>query len=323
MARRDTEHSKIFSGQPLNIANVTTFGKEFPLATGYLRMNLRFNLAVVIGTGTTPISRGELKIIKRIFLQTDAGETLVNAPGDMMYHVATYKGGTPPRKDNIAAATATYRVNLPIWFVDPDLLRPFDTVLDTSRYNHINLEITMGSVADLFGTVGTSAVTATLDCEIEHTAETLAEQALPVQHIHYAFAPPIDANNATEIDLPRSQDLSIKRLFVHSGSGGAAGVPYGGTGDDGIQDTVNIEDHNGFITRGRIHEMVQDQNKIDAGLENVQAGMEVHDFVIDGSLSSALYTGDKAKLVYNWENKAGVAGSDIVTAGFEGVRSLK
>lgn len=323
MPRRDLEYSKIFSGQALNVGNVTTYGKELPMATGYLRMNLRINIALTVGTGTTPINEGELFFIKKIYILTDAGEVLCNLPGAALFEVAHYKAGTLPRKTAIAAADGTYSVNIPIWFIDNRLIRPYDTILDTSRYNQVTIEVTLGTVADLLGTVGTSSVTATLDLDIEHTSEVLPPEAAPLFHVSYENDSPVDANVSTVIEIARSTDLTIKRFLVKTGANGTPGVPFSGQRADDVIDTVSIEDHNGFIRRNLIYEMIQDTNKIDYSFEAARAGIHIHDLVSDRSISTALFTGDKAKLEMNWINKSTVAGNDIVTLVREGHRVLK
>ena len=320
---RDTEHVNIINGSSLTIGGRSIFKNEFPLGEGWYSMRLRFNISVTIGTGTGAIPEGELKFIRNIFLRTDRGETLVNLPGRAIYKIATVKAGSPPRKDAVAAATAVYSVNLLIPFVDSSMLRPEDTILDTARYNSVTLDIQTGTVADLFTSVGTSSVTATLDCEVERSKFALDEGARPIAHITYEFNPPQDASSQTYVDLEQAPDLNIKRLYVHSCSSGVAGSPFSGTNADDVQDLSSLTDQSGYIVQERIHEMIQDANKDDYSLESVLTGIEVHDFVKDGSINSAIYTGDKSRLRYQWSNTAGVASGDLVTVAYEGVRSLK
>jgi hypothetical protein len=58
-------------------------------------------------------------------------------------------------------------------------------------------------------------------------------------------------------------------------------------------------------------------------LESLIAGVEVYDFVIDGSVSSALATGNKSVLQYSWVNQGGVGANSIVTVATEMLRTLK
>lgn len=317
------ERANVISGATMNVNGITPFSREFPMGEGWYKMNLRINIAVTIGTGSGPVTEGELLLIKNVMVRTDRGEILCNLPGRALYKIANWKTGTPPRKDAIAAASATYRVNLPIYFADWDMMRPEDTILDTSRYNSVFLQVQLGTVADLFGTVGTSSIAVTCDVEVERSLGALPAKGKPLFHVSYDYRPPVDAASLQFIDIERSTDMSIKRLYVHSGTSGTAGVPWSGTNADTIQNVVTIKDQNRFIEKERIHAMIVDGNKEDAGLETAIAGLEVFDFVSDGAIASALATGDKSVLQYGWTNQGGVGANSIVTLTQEAIRTLK
>lgn len=323
IGRGYTEMANVLTGGVLNNSGAVTFGKDFPLGEGWLKMLLRFNNLITIGTGTTPIAEGLLLIVKNVMLKTDRGEIICNLPGRALYKIAIYQTGQVPNITTLAAANGTYRVTLPINFSDKALNRPCDTILDTARYQSVSLQITYGTVADLFSTVGTSTNVATLDIEVERTLGRLPQQGMPIFHINYDFRQPVDANVNTIIDLERSADMSVKRLYVHSGTSGSAGVPWSGANSDAIQNVVIVKDQNRFIQKERIHAMILDGNKMDAFLEAIIAGVEVYDFVRDGSIQSAMMTGNKSVLQYSWTNQGGVAANSIVTATAEQVRSLK
>lgn len=324
------EVPQVITGAVLNNSAQTPFSKEFPMGEGWYTVYLRFNETVVIGTGAGAVAEGELLYIKNVFLRTDRGETICNLPGRALYKIAALAYGTPPRKDAMAAASATYRVTLPIIFADMKMLRPEDTILDTSRYNSVAMQVTLGSVSDLFTAPGTATVATTLDVDIERSYGALpgdpnkpGDGGRPVAYINYDSRPPVDASANQNIDIERSADMSLKRIYVHSGGTGTGGIPWSGANDDGIQNVVQINHQNGYITRNRIHAMIQDKNKMDCGLETALAGVELFDFVKDRSILSALATADKSVLQYTWTNQAGVAANDIVTLTQEAVRSLK
>lgn len=319
---RVIEHSNIVRTSPLNINGRTVLGNEFPLGEGWLSMNLRIGLVVTIGTGSGAIAEGELLFVKNILLKTNRGEQLCNLNGRALYKIGVVKAGAAPRKDAIAAASATYYIDLPIHFVDESMLVPTDTILDTMRYSSITLDITLGTVADLFTTVGTSSVTATLDIDIKRYKGELPVQAKPDFHITYDTAPVVDASVGTSLVLPKSSDLAFKRLYIHACSNGTAGVPFSGANADDVQNLESISDQMGFIFKQRIHEMIQNSNKTDFSLEAILAGITVIDFVADGSINTALTT-LRSKLDYEWTNKAGVGAGDLISAAYEGVRTLK
>lgn len=321
--RRDLEIISHFRTQALTVNGPSVLGRDFPLGEGWYTLMLRFGFVVVIGTGAGPVAEGELLAIKNVQLRTSAGEVVVNLPGRALFKMAVARYGAIPRKDAIAAASATYYVDIPIPFVDKRMNIPEDTILDTSRYNALTLEITMGGLADLFTAPGTATLSLTLDAEIERTKGVLPPKARPIFHIQYSYAPPIDANVQTFIDLERSPDMAYKRLFCHACSSGTAGTIFSGANADDVQNLESIRDQSGDIVRERIHEMIQNQNKRDYSLETVLAGITIVDFVQDGSINSALYPGDRSRLQYVWTNKAGVAANDIVSVAYEAIRGLK
>lgn len=320
--RRDLEIVSHFRAEPL-VSGPNVKGKDFPLGEGWFRMFLRFNFAVVIGTGAGPVAEGELLIIKNVLLRTSRGEFICNLPGRALYKIAATKAYATPRKDAIAASTATFSVDIPIYFVDDEMKRPEDTILDSGSYSSITLELTMGSVADLYTAPGTATVTQSLDLEIERTKGMLPPKAKPGFFIQYAAMPPVDANNLTSVDLDRSPDMAYKRLYVHESTGGTPGALFTGVNADVVKNLESVTDQSGDIVRQRIHEQIQNQNKNDYHLEVVLAGITVTDFVRDNSINSALYPGDRSRLQYAWTNKAGVVANDIVSVGFEAIRGLK
>lgn len=319
---REIDFTNQFVAEPLSIGTKTTLGREFPLARAWYKINLRINISLVVGTGTTPLAEGELLFIKNIFIKTDKNEILVNLPGRALYRIAHFKNGKAPLKDAIAAATAEYSVNIPIYFQDEMLSRPNDSILDTGRYKKIDLEVQLGTVADLLGTVGTSVVTATLDMEIMHSAGIIPSKAQPLIYNSLFSNGPVDASVQQFIDLDRARDLTIKRLYIFSAGSGTGGVSFSGTGDDTIISTLDLLDQDKFFHKGRTwQQLIQDTLEEQLTDGSVPAGFTVIDFVRDKSLFSSLYTGNKSQLKLQWIN-ASAASNDIISVAVEGGRGL-
>lgn len=320
---RQTETVNVVNQSNLNTGGRTVFNRDFPLGEGWFKMMLRIKIGVVIGTGSGAITDSFQHIVSNILLRTDAGETLVNLPARALQKIAHMRNGYAPNVDTIAAASADYYIDIPIMFTDDSLIRPNDTILDTGRYNSVTLDITMGTVADLFSTVGSATITAAIDIEIERTKTVLPDEAMPVMVISQEFVPPIDAANQTYVDLERSTDLSYKRIFAHACADGSTGSPLSGTNADDVQNLESLQDQAGFIVQERVHEMIQNQNKNDYALASSLAGITIFDFVTDGSINSTVWSGDKSKLQYRFTNKAGVAANDLITIFYDGIRTLK
>ena len=324
--RGNAEPVNLIAGQTLVPNAKTVFSDPLPMGEGWYRAMVRIGIVFTVGTGTTPITEGELNFIKNVFLKTDRGEIICNLPGRALYKIACFKAGiVAPRKDAIAAASATYYVTLPIWFADHLRMmdRPEDTILDTKRYSSVTLEITLGTVADLLSTVGTSSVTATLDMEVVRTKGNLPKGGEPVAVIAYDYRNPVDANTTQQVLLERAQDLALKRLFIHTATSATGSVPMSGVNSDAIINVLQVKDQSGFIVKDRIHRMIQEMNQIDFQLESIITGMECIDFVQEGSLQAALATAGKSLLQVQWSNQGGVGANSGVTVIQEGIRSLK
>lgn len=325
MPRSNITPENVVRGFPVNLNGRTQISNQFPMGPGYYEMHLRLNIVLTVGTAATPLAEGELNFLRQIRLQTDAGEVLVdNLPARALFKAAIAKTGCVPRKDAIAAASATYRIDIPIFFVDYKALRPEDTVLDTSRYNSITLDLVTGPLTDLFTSPGTGSVVLTADIDIVRSKGRWDSlNAPPVGYIQYSGRPPVDAASATSIDLERATDLTTKRMYVHTSTSGVAGQPWYGANSDAIIDVANLKDSDTNYIRDQTWAMVQDRNKIKFALESVVAGMTVYDFIEDGSLKSGLYTGDKNMLQFLWSNQAGVGANSIVSLMTESYRAFK
>jgi hypothetical protein len=320
-----TEIVNLVRGRSIGNGGMTSISDELPMGEGWHELRLRFNLSVTIGTGSGFIVQGTLHYLRNIRFVTDKGEVICNLPGRALYAMNTYKYGAPPVLTALADATATYRVNLTIPFTEVahlGFIRPEDTILDTKRYTSCKLEITTGTVSDMYGTVGTSSVATTLDIDVKRTKGLLPVKAQPIGYVEYDQLPPIDANSQTFVYLKRSQDLAIKRLYVGSVASGTAGVPWSGTLADDVQDLEYVEDQSGYIIKDRNHNMIQVHNKNFVSLESIITGVVVHDFVEGQSNQEALATVGKTLLQYRWTNQAGVGAGDLVSVAMENFRAI-
>jgi hypothetical protein len=322
VGRGDTERVNFISNAALAINGNTPFSREFRLGHGWWTMWLHIAVSVTIGTGAGVLSDGLLRLIRKIFFKTDRGELICNEGARALFYLATYRFGTRPQIGTLAAATAVYDVYIPLFFADMYMVRPEDTILDTSRYKSLDLEIQLGTVADLYSAPGTASITAICDVDVERTYGALPEKAKPHFFIAYDHRPPQDASVNPNIELEKSVDLSFKRLLLFTGDTGSAGVPWSGNANDTYPQKTNIQDQERFIEKDRVHKTVQAINKTVALLETNMAGVEVYDFVMDKSITSALSSGDKSSLQLALTQSGAAAGA-IITLTHEGIRLLK
>lgn len=325
------EELSLIQGKALTVGARTGFSDELAVGEGWYRLDVRVGIVVTIGTGTGAISEGELSIIKNVTLKTDRGEYICNIPGRALYKIAHAKAGAAPDKDAMAAASATYYVNLPIYFSEHERLgfpRPEDTILDTKRYSSLTLEVTLGTVADLFTSVGTSSITATLDVDVCRTKGPLPtdkagnQLARPLGYTYLDVRPPVDASNTTQLLLERAADLLVKRYFLFTTTSGVAGIPFSGTPSNSVIDTLSIKDQSGYITKDRKFRMIQNANKNYLSVETWPTGLLMIDFVQDRSHNSAMITAGKSLLQAQWANNGSPGALSLVSCVAEGIRRL-
>ena len=317
----------------LNNGGLNRLNVDFPTGEGWENLELRFNLVVVIGTGTGAISEGELRYLRNIFLKTDRGELIVNnCPGRFIYKRAQALRGTAGEKDAIAAASATYVVPIPILFSDPRMKQEdimvvdgvplvAHTMLDTSRYGSLELLITLGSVADLFSTVGTSTVATNVDIIVTRRRGILALPEKPSFYVELGVRSPVNVTTATEINLERIGNMSYKRAYLFAGSSGDVALAFSGDASNTIIDQITVDDEQKAF-EDVIADMLRRENRQFYSLETLVTGFHVLDYVKDGELRQALYSGDKPRLKAKWTNLAGLPATPIVSLGYEAVKPL-
>jgi len=78
--RGNSELIEVFRSRALTIGGPTTFqGQDFPYGEAWLRMILRINVALVVGTGTTALAEALMRVVRAIQFQTDRSEIICNA----------------------------------------------------------------------------------------------------------------------------------------------------------------------------------------------------------------------------------------------------
>ena len=72
--RGNAEYVNLITGQAVAVNGKTVFSDPLPVGEAWYRMQLRINVIFVVGTGTTPITEGELNFIKNIFVSPHENE---------------------------------------------------------------------------------------------------------------------------------------------------------------------------------------------------------------------------------------------------------
>ncbi|MHB1516640.1 MAG: hypothetical protein ACYCVY_13280 [Acidiferrobacteraceae bacterium] len=323
----------VITGANVNLGGNTNFTNQWPMGFGYYGINLRFTASVTPGATPPvgPITDNFLLLIKNILFQSDRAENFCNLPARALAFLNQLDSGALPQIDQIGVAAGNYYMTLHIPFVDWRMLRPQDTVVDTSRYNSCKLTVTAGTAADIWATPNTGTFTLTMDADIESSYGPLPGEygnaqnigAKPLFYRELDFNNPIDASGGSLfVDLKRAEDLAIRKYLVHSCTGGTAGQPMSGANANSVILSSSFQTQAGYIKQNQIAQMVQRENLMSYRLPAVQTGLYVYDFVRDRSNGSALATGNKTYLHYNWVNNGAQAAGNLVTVVSDGLRAL-
>ncbi len=320
MARGWGELTAVARGQALNNGATFRFNREFPLGEAWRVLLLHFHETVVIGTGTGARSEGELEYISGIRLTTGRGDVIVDSvPGRALYRYAQLLDETESDRDAVAAASATYDVLLPIYFVDPLAARPEDTLLDTQRFSDtgLSLEITVGGVAQLFTSVGTSTVATTVDVYVDRSRGRLDPAVSPAFAPYYRHFGPVVPGTVNEILIERAVNLAYKRFGLFTSSvNTVAGTPFSGTALDTILSLIDIEAEHGKLLHEGIPNFLQERNVNEYRLAANMAGWYWFDLVKDRSIQSAFSSGQTSRLrEYFTFNAGATPQASLFTAG--------
>lgn len=318
------EFHEVFRRKALANGATTVISEKFPMGEGWIKLILRFELTVDIGTGTGALSEGELQYIKGISVSTDRGDKpYSNVPARPLYRWDALVTGTPATKNAIAATDGVYVVEIPVWFYNPKLARPYDTILDSSRYKNINLAVQLGTVADLFSSVGDSTVTTTLTCYVVKTRQPLRAEEKPRFMIEMGHRAPVNPSNATEIELEMAENLAYMQMLLFTANSATAGVPFSGTANGSVISDLTLETSRGNLFDRVLADVLNKENKQDYGLETAVTGLYVCDLVRDGNPETALFSGPSllSRLKMTWTNDT--LSTSGVTCGYVGFRDMK
>ncbi len=322
LSRGNYDLVKVFTGKTLAAGSLTPVNEGFPMGEAWARMLLVFHLAIVIGTGSGPVTEGELAIIKGITLRNSKGWNLFNnVPGRALYRLDQIKNGTMSPKTAIAAASATYDVYLYLNFIDKLMKRPEDTILDTSMFNKIQLEMNMGGLSDLFGTVGTATLAITLDCYIEKVRGRLPDNVKPRNYIEVGMPAPVNPANATDLNFERAENLAYKRLLVQAANSVTSGVGFSGTPADTTIASMGIDTDKGELFNKTLWPALNAIHKVDYEIEAALPGYAVFDFCKDRSIMSSVISGIYSRLRLIWDN--GTLSTSQVSAIYDGLRKIQ
>lgn len=299
----------------------TEFNTDFPKGPAIYETWLRLVLELTVGTASGPITDGILNYIKQLHMKGDNGEVFVDniSARALIMGPAIVKGGAVPAFDQIAASSATYRVDIPIYHWDPLMKRPEDLFLDSRRYSEIKLAVTLGSMSDLFTAPGTASVVVTGDVDVVRSQEDLPDNVRAIGYTAYLSQNVVDPTTVGYLNLNRASDVYYKRLYSQTAS--ASGF-WAGPNSDVVLLNTRVTSSDDTFHNNTDWLQKKNRDKQFYSLESALAGRNVIDFVRDKSNKSALYS-DRNNLRLEWDTVAGLAAGSYVSCLAETYRKFK
>lgn len=282
---------------------------DFPLNKLITAIYLRVRATVTVGGSPTSYVAADnpiLQLIQNIQFKVSGDGLAINAPALALYHLAAMKAGKLPRIDNASfnpnsGAAYAMSASIPLYFADPLMARPEDTLLDMSRYSSAELWVLMGAGTNTVkagvGSGGTFTISAA-ECDI--VIESIA--GAPRDTMRPIFFPKVEVEGApknvaseTQAKLTRATDRLLKRVIFSGTNGAAISRPFSGAGSALIVDQVSFGDERQYYDRQRYQADLADEFQV-AYKVDAQTGLYVLDYTKDKSNLSAIPTGDKGDL---------------------------
>jgi hypothetical protein len=235
MARNFTEQVMIFKAKTVTPGSPLIQDTGFPFGGLIRRLDLHLHLTMTQTSASGVVVEGLQRFIKNVVFRGGNDHFVKNVCGRALHAFAQNLLGTEPGKTTLATTTATtYSIHLPILFADMLQDYPNDTAIDARRYvgTGLHFELLPGTVADLFTTVGDSAITVTADlyAEVEQGAlAPIGAPGMPKMYRSYVQPAPIDPASITNFELEKNEKLFYRRLLLQASNSATAGAPFSGT----------------------------------------------------------------------------------------------
>lgn len=334
------EINTITTAQALAQNGITQFSSIFPLSgEGWDTLRLSFNNTIGGSGGTGAYVYGGFGIVKNVELKTSKGELVCSSPGMGLLQYALLCNHAESFYELISATNGTYRNVIDIPFAPGSYMlnRLEDLYLDSGQYTNVELQIQYGAVADLFGTVGSSTLTAqTVDISLLRTKaalddpKTVAGRKSQVAYVpfirHY---PTINPSSQPYIILEAAQDLYITGMIGYGQTGNSGLVPYsmGGTAAWNVKNVTFRDNVTRWLNNVPVAAFAQQARMLfeppNQAITNTlsMVGYYPWQFVRDWSIREAYWTGNKSEIRLEWTFDTGANPSfDLLVFGYRKLR---
>ena len=332
------EAKRLFSGQVLPQGGTYPIRTEFPVGGEvYNTIRLIFHNSVTVGDAANPVLRGGYNIVRNIIFRSARGEEFVVCPGMGMHQLNWMLNGVEPVYDNIAAGTAVYDTIIDLPFSMRMLARKEDLAVHTARYSHVELDLSIGTIADLFTTNTTGTNVTTLDIVLFRNKSGLYASGEPLAAPYIKHYPQYQIARGY-LDVESAYDLSMLGFIAFSqdmdatnGYVPCVGVPYSGVEAD-LLNWLTFKDNLGtYIDQKSLPSFREERGQygtinhadIVAGVGDGM-GMYPYFFAREGSIYNGYWTGEKSEIrLENDPTRLGAQVLHAVDTLFFGLRTLR
>ena len=325
--RRPSETPLIIDADPFPNGQTKTYREQFPVGgEGYKSLRLTFHHDITIGTGTSPYEKGGLLAVKDITFKTSKNEEPISTPALGLHYFNKLFTGVEPVYDPILAVDGVYDQIIDLPFAMPFLTRQEDTILDTKRYSHLEMKISLGGLADMFATPGDATLQTTLDIALLRSKTCMDPEGWGDPHFlpyikHY---PRFRADTIGYLDIERATDLILFGFFAVAhdlAAWGTEGVAFTGDPADCLDHITWKNSVLPFVDKQKLGWFKNERAQMSNDREFT--GMYPHLFTRGGSYKNAFYCGGQTEIKFIIDTILGSPTTPEVDLVIFGARTLR
>lgn len=333
--RLPQEAIRLFAGQVIPQGGTYPIRTEFPVGGEiYNTIRLIFHNSITHVDATNPVVRGGYNIVRNLLFRSSRNEEFIVCPGMGMHRLNWMLNGVEPIYDNIAAVTAVYDTIIDLPFSYRMLARKEDLAVHTARYSHLELDITLGTVADLFTTAGTNTNVTTLDIILMRNKSGMYASGEPLAAPYIKHYPQYSIIRGY-LDVEAANDLTMLGFlaFVQDMDATACYVPVHGVPYSGVPvDSVNwftFRDNLGYYVDHKMMDSFREERAQYGTVDHADiaeaVGLYPYFFAREGSVYNGYWTGEKSEI--RLENDPTSLGAEVLDPDidtlFFGLRTLR
>lgn len=327
--RFSQETKTLVEGEPLTAGQVKPIRDILPVTEeAWERLRLVFKQTVVIGTGAGPIALGGFNFLKNIILKTSMSEYPFNLPGMGFYYLNLLLQGKKPFYEPILAVDGAYQNTIDLPFSLDFLKFKDDLLLQTRPYSHLELQLTLGALADLYTTPGTATLVPTLDIIVSRSKNPfIPEQEAKAKEkramIHVKRQAPFDPTLQPYVLLERADDLGLFGFIMIAHEDATPGVPFTGTPADILSKITFKDNLMPFLEGAPLGHFKSERYRLMGNSGASLTGIYPYLFTQDGSLFSAYGCAKKSEIRIDIGEVIGTPTDPQVDVLLVGMRTLR